>query len=68
MMQTKFIRKDEWNPYQDENHGRQVIERVMEDEDMFVAFQELFGGGLMMDYLKATLPERMDAVVSIISK
>lgn len=68
-------------PYQDENHARQVIEKVMEDEELFLNFvaraikehhpkiTELNQGiGCIYHFMKATLSERMDAVISVLPK
>ena len=56
-----------WNPYENENHGRQVIEKLMEDDELFYAMMNKLERDLgFMAYMKSTLPERMDAVVSVL--
>ena len=62
----------DWNPYQDENHGRQVIVKLMEDLDLFARYcdeildEDTDQRGAMQCAFQATLTERMDAVVSIL--
>lgn len=56
-----------WNPYQDENHGRQVIEKLMEGGKMDAVLDK-FVEKFQCKYslLQATLPERMEAVFDIL--
>ena len=70
-----------WNPYEDENHGRMVIAKVMEDDDLAKKFFKEWKRVCYVDFgrgkenfhrpplqlmMKSTLPERMDAVVSVL--
>jgi len=60
----------DWNPFLDENHGRQVIERMMSAKHaakVWIPFIKHFKNNLS-DYMESTLPERMDAVVSVLPK
>ena len=63
-----------FRPYHDENHARQAIERLMEDEKLFLKFLSHFvvldsvsdGRKSIINYMKATLTERMNALGYVI--
>lgn len=64
--------KYRWKPFQNENHGRMVIVKLMEDLDLFARYcdeildEDTDQRGAMQCAFQATLTERMDAVVSIL--
>ncbi len=65
------VRLHEWKPDEDENHFRMVLEKIMEDEEMFREFSISFGGypgdeGIR-NYVEAPLPEKVDVVVAVLS-
>ena len=72
---TPFSAGTKFNPLTDENDARQVIEKLMENEKLFLKFLFHFvvldsvsdGRKSIINYMKSTLTERMDALVSVIS-
>ena len=59
-----------WNPYESEDDFRMVLEKVIEDKDLRYSFCESFGHGTEISiyhYLEATLKQRMDAAIKVIS-
>ncbi len=62
----------EWNPYKSEDDFRMVLEKIMEDKNLIHEYIELFTINKcprisVTSYMKATLPERVDAVVAVLS-
>lgn len=70
----------EWNPTKNENHFRQLLERVMEDEGLLNRFirkiifsdclseePDIFDGLDVEDLMKATLTERCHALYSVLN-
>jgi len=75
-----FAQDKDWNPYEDENHFRMVLEKLMEDVSLFYkygkelkekmcdTFMDLENPNVTVFWSlsKATLPERMEAVVEVL--
>ena len=68
----KMVQGIPWNPFRSEDDARQVIEKLMEDLDLFARYcdeildEDTDQRGAMQCAFQATLTERMDAVVSIL--
>lgn len=55
-----------WNPLTDWNHWRMVEEKVMEDERLWQQFMDSFRPFALLEYMKADLPTRVDALLSVL--